>query len=73
MAILRFGSAEQAAKARIFIEDEDGTLTEINAVDADAEVAYGEGWYTINGVKLEGEPTTTGTYIFNGKKVFIQK
>ncbi len=73
MAILRFGSAEQAANARIFIEEEDGTLTEINAVDADAEVAYGEGWYTITGIKLDAEPTTSGTYIFNGKKVFIQK
>ncbi len=34
---------------------------------------HGEGWYTITGVKLDAEPTTTGTYIFNGKKVFIQK
>ena len=72
-AFLQFGSAEAAANARIFIEDENGTLTEINAVDADAEVAYGEGWYTITGVKLDAEPTTSGTYIFNGKKVFIQK
>ena len=72
-AYLQFGSTEQQANARIFIEDENGTLTEINGVDADAEVAYGEGWYTITGVKLDAEPTTTGTYIFNGKKVFIQK
>ena len=72
-AFLQFASAELSAKARIYIENEDGTLTAINGVDADAEVAYGEGWYTINGVKLEGEPVTSGTYIFNGKKVFIQK
>ncbi len=72
-AYLQFNSAVSAANARIFIEDEDGTLTEITGVEADAEVAYGEGWYTINGVKLNAEPTTTGTYIFNGKKVFIQK
>ena len=72
-AYLEFTTEQAAAKARIFVEDEDGTLTAINGVDAEAEVAYGEGWYTINGVKLEGEPTTTGTYIFNGKKVFIQK
>ncbi len=72
-AFLQFASAEQAAKARIYIENEDGTLTAINGVDADAEVAYGEGWYTITGIKLDAEPTTSGTYIFNGKKVFIQK
>ena len=61
------------APVRIIIEEADGTETVINAVDADAEVAYGEGWYTITGIKLDAEPTTSGTYIFNGKKVFIQK
>ena len=61
------------ANVRISIEEPDGTTTVINGVDADAEVAYGEGWYTITGIKLDAEPTTSGTYIFNGKKVFIQK
>ena len=65
--------AAAGAPVRIVIEEADGTTTVINGVDAEAEVAYGEGWYTINGVKLEGEPATSGTYIFNGKKVFIQK
>ena len=72
-AYLKFGDTTLSAKARIYIEEEDGTLTEITGVEAGTEVTYGEGWYTINGIKLEGEPTTTGTYIFNGKKVFIQK
>ena len=66
-------SATAGAPLRIIIEEADGTTTVINDVDADAEVAYGEGWYTINGVKLDAEPATSGTYIFNGKKVFIQK
>ena len=65
--------AGSEANVRFFIQEPDGTITAIDGVDADAEVAYGEGWYTINGIKLEGEPTTSGTYIFNGKKVFIQK
>ncbi len=56
---------------RITIEEPNGTTTVIEGVDADAEAAAAEGWYTINGVKLEGEPTVSGTYIFNGKKVFI--
>ena len=72
-AYLQFHDPVSAANARIFIEEEDGTLTEITGVEAGAEVAYGEGWYTVTGVKLDAEPTTTGTYIFNGKKVFIQK
>ena len=72
-AYLQFPSAVASANARIFIEEENGTLTEITGVEAGAEVTDGEGWYTITGVKLDAEPTTSGTYIFNGKKVFIQK
>ena len=62
----------------IYIDEPDGTTTAIEGVavedtDANAVEGFAEGWYTINGVKLNAEPTTTGTYIFNGKKVFIQK
>ncbi len=72
-AYLQFPSAGAAAKARIFIEDENGTLTEINGVAAEADAAVaGEGWYTISGVKLNAQPTEKGIYIFNGKKVAIQ-
>ena len=31
-----------------------------------------DGWYTINGVKLNGKPTEKGIYIFNGKKVVVK-
>ena len=72
-AYLQFPSAEAAAKARIFIEEEDGTFTAINGVAAEADAAVaGEGWYTISGVKLNAQPTEKGIYIFNGKKVAIQ-
>ena len=30
------------------------------------------GWYTINGVKLQGKPTVRGIYINNGRKVVIK-
>ncbi len=72
-AYLEFPTAGAAAKARIFIEDEDGTFTAINGVAAEADAAVaGEGWYTISGVKLNAQPTEKGIYIFNGKKVAIQ-
>ena len=29
-------------------------------------------WYTLNGRKLEGEPTEKGVYIVNGKKVYVK-
>jgi hypothetical protein len=63
---------ENSANVRIFVQEPDGTLTEITDVDADSAAEFAEGWYTINGVKLEGEPTVSGTYIYNGKKIFFQ-
>ena len=75
-AYLKKGAANSSASLRISIEEPDGTTTIIEGVEAASEAAEAEaaeGWYTVTGVKLEAEPTTTGTYIFNGKKVFIQK
>ena len=75
-AYLKKGAANSSASLRIYIEEPDGTTTIIEGVEAASEAAEAEaaeGWYTVTGVKLEAEPTTTGTYIFNGKKVFIQK
>lgn len=66
-----------SANVRITIQEPNGATTvieSVSAADADAEAAegYAEGWYTINGIKLDAEPTTSGTYIFNGKKVFVK-
>lgn len=57
---------------RVIFEEEDGTLTAIDAVQVEVAENAAEGWYTINGVKLNAQPTEKGIYIFNGKKVAIQ-
>ena len=60
-------------KARIFIEEPDGTTTVIKGINADGEaIVDNEGWYTLNGVKLQGVPTQKGIYINNGKKVVVK-
>ena len=62
------------AGARIFIEDidENGT-TAIKELNVDTMKAYAvDGWYTLNGVKLQAAPTEKGVYINNGKKVVIK-
>jgi hypothetical protein len=56
----------------IFVEDMDGSVTAINVVDGDAMQKNAEGWYTINGMKLNAAPTEKGIYINNGKKVIIK-
>ena len=34
--------------------------------------AVGEGWYTVDGMKLDAAPTQKGVYINNGKKVVVK-
>ena len=75
VAYLEFPTAEDAANARIYVEEADGTVTAIKSVSEEGEIALdgaAEGWYTIGGAKLNGKPATKGVYIHNGKKVSIQ-
>ena len=58
--------------ARITVEEADGTTTAIATINADGIAVPAEGWYTLNGVKLQSMPTEKGVYINNGKKVVIK-
>ncbi len=62
-----FNNIAEASLRFVFEDDEATGIEEV----ATPIVADGV-WYTINGVKLAGEPTEKGIYIFNGKKVAIQ-
>lgn len=55
-------------------EDVDGGTTAIKSVNADdlAGKKSAEGWYTINGVKLQNAPAQKGVYIKDGKKVVLK-
>ena len=64
--------AVKGAAARILVEEADGTITAINAATGETISNAAEGWYTIGGVKLNGEPTEKGIYINNGQKVVIK-
>ena len=64
-----------ATGARIFVEDlDDNGTTAIKELGVDGtNKAYSvDGWYTLNGVKLQAAPTAKGVYINNGKKVVIK-
>jgi hypothetical protein len=60
------------ANVRILVEEADGTVTAISNINAEGVAVPAEGWYTINGVKLEGAPTQKGIYINNGKKIVVK-
>ena len=56
----------------ITFEEIDGSTTAIQTIASSAKAFVAEGWYTVNGVKLQGAPTEKGIYINNGKKVIIK-
>ena len=70
------GAGENAREMIFTFQEADGSTTAIKAIDMDAADSVkgfkAEGWYTLNGVKLQGAPTEKGVYINNGKKVVIK-
>ena len=55
------------------VEDFDGQVTTITTLNAESNNSMtNEGWYTLNGIKLESAPTQKGIYIKDGKKVVIR-
>ena len=71
-AYITYKNAQNSNAAILYIEEPDGSTTAISAIAADGEMIPAQGWYTINGVKLETVPTQKGIYINNGKKIVIK-
>lgn len=49
-----------------------GDITGIGEIDTKTGEISFDGWYTLNGVRLNGKPTKKGIYINNGKKIVIK-
>ena len=60
-------SAGAPTRGLSFVEEE---VTNIESVDS-GELTV-DNWYTLSGVKLEGEPTERGVYIHNGRKEVVR-
>ena len=59
-------------KMKVVIISASGTTTEIGTLDTrTGEISLDE-WYSLDGRRLSGKPTTKGVYINNGKKVAIK-
>lgn len=68
------GLPASARNMTFFFEELDGSVTAIKSISADNlnNKQNAEGWYNLNGVKLNGAPTQKGIYINNGKKIVIK-
>lgn len=72
-AFLEIPAASGAHSIEISFEEIDGSTTVIRSiVDENNDKMNAEGWYNLNGVKLNAAPTQKGLYIHNGKKVIIK-
>ena len=60
-------SAGAPTRGLSFVEEE---VTNIESVDSGQLTV--DTWYTLSGVKLEGEPTERGVYIHNGRKEVVR-
>lgn len=60
---------EPSTNANAFSILFDGDATSINVVDVNN---VDGAWYNLQGVKMQGEPTSKGVFIHNGKKVVVQ-
>ena len=67
-AWLSFETFNNAKQRSISIVFEEGT-TGLEAIDNGQLTIDNDTWYDLNGRKLDGEPTTKGVFIKNGKKV----
>ena len=60
------------SRPTIIVEEADGSTTAISAITNEGVAVQAEGWYTIDGMKLNAAPTQKGVYINNGKKVVVK-
>ena len=67
-----FQIPESSPARTIEFQEADGSTTAIEIVGAEKLNTVKEGWYTINGMKLESAPVEKGIYINNGKKIVIK-
>jgi hypothetical protein len=63
---------EQPQRITVRLVGANGEVTNIGTLDTTTGEVSFDGWYTLQGVKLEAEPTEPGIYINNGKKVSIK-
>ena len=71
-AYITYKNVQNTSAPIIYIEEPGGSTTAISVVNAQVVKGDVDGWYTVNGMKLEGVPTQKGIYINNGKKVVIK-
>lgn len=69
----RGADIELPSRIIVRLVNKNGSPTAIGTMDTKTgEVVFGDAWYTLDGRRIEGQPSTKGVYINNGKKVIVK-
>jgi hypothetical protein len=76
-AYLQLNGATAQTRAYVINFGNDNVETGIIEAEANSSLftlhsSLKEGWYTLDGLKLQGKPTAKGIYIHNGRKYIIK-
>ena len=73
-ALTRGAAADEDVPQRITVKlvSASGETTAIGEIDMETGEFDFSGWYTLDGVRLSGQPTTKGIYINNGRKIIVK-
>ena len=68
----RAASNDLPASITVRLVSRNGEITAIGTLDTTTGEISFDGWYDMNGLKLDSKPTKKGLYINNGKKIVIK-
>ena len=69
----RGADIELPSRIIVRLVNKNGSPTAIGTMDTKTgEVVFGDEWYTLDGRRIEGQPTQKGVYIQDGKKIIVK-
>ena len=70
--LTRGAADELPARITVRLIDANGETTAIGTMDTKTGEISFDGWYTLDGIRLNGKPSAKGVYVNNGKKIVIK-
>ena len=70
--VTRSSESSLPTSIAVVLRNADGQVASVGTVSKETGEITFEGWFTLDGIKLPAEPTESGVYIHNGKKVVVK-
>lgn len=70
--ITRSSGSSLPSSIAVVLRNADGQVASVGTVSKETGEITFDGWFTLDGIKLPAEPTESGVYIHNGKKIVVK-